>query len=862
MRKWIVVLVTFLLFSAMVRAKDKEMPPEFKASEKAKPMLTFETESYLSVSAYRRALTQNLALYQAEMNNKLPGYMTVQRYTYFTSEAKPDDPFFMIDPPSIRIGATYFSHINSGAFLLGYNKNFGGGNGVVSFLGYLGNGLGPAPAIMDQNNIDIEFNSVLGVGVEYNYAFVPSFQAFAGLAVLFANPQPVHAMGSVPTQGIHAGLRFLPIQAGPVRAGVDIFGGMHAWVSSQNQLNIPPDRPTYWGGSILANIDFAGKSIYRTPIEISPLMSGNLGLLSGKITFPTKISDNYSLGLSGIVGTGITGDFNTYGAMGLELRRYTDEFNRFNPYIGAYYGIFDVKQTVSSGSGLATHLGGKIKIAERISADLYVGYNFWQNPWLTGQNGQPLQAPDAFDYGAGLTFQLKKAKPKDVRGIIKVIRKDELNAEFAALGLTEDQVLVSRHEPLDRSEPGDILRETRVYVAEKRDTVVVGHPCDEYIFGDFTDIKFFKVDLGVDMGIDKYSQIPYQNVPLEKDEGVFLIALFDSARTRVEQISDINMYLHFSDIENGRYFGYRWDRNRRMQPEYRDLAAKLDSPIVRNASDGEELFYGHYKDFVKRMRWLDDSSDVRILQHVKMQEKYLANMILEKMREGNPLPDKSHLTSDITAGPLYDLNLKNYKIAYVQYPNSILEVLEKYCPNYGVSIMLRKDTDADFDSTDFDGGHFRKTQDVALLDNVDAYADTSIEYASTDYDDIAFFSNTILGKHIPKSDPYPPILMCDFELGGFELSEGHKSTIRSKLNDVSGVVSKVRVIGYVDATQYPDNNDRRQLDLAWNRATAVRDYLQTMTRFQNVAFELNGVVTYPEAGVNDPDARCVLIEFE
>lgn len=732
----------------------------------------------------------------------------------------------------------------------------------------MGKTLGDIYTIFPES-IQQQVDWMMGAGFEVSNRFRDNMELLLGIQLqsVFTESKTAadndHVGVGVP---LYVGLRWYPW---PDYFGVEgQVGIMPIW-----QMDVVNTNTTYLSAGIMT-FPFKFRRDGKTavmPLETSLLYSVPLQTVDAKIGLPIRLSRASSVALNGYLGTGTyrTGasdDVTSFRGVGLEYRFFADFLHKLiNPYFGLGFGYLDFKGGSNTARSTFITAGNKSRLLQNLYLDLYysplVLWNktAWPIDVLTGDD-----MPDfpINDFGAGLAYHFNL--PPRTTGQIKVVQDAQLKQ------MLEDEsfraAVSSANGPIPATKNAGDYCETRVF------SYTPAIECERMAFRDVTDIKFFKVDLTIGIGVYKEHDIPFDDAPKDQKDQTLLIAIFDRDRVDVKAIKDTNMYLHFSDMHSGRYFGYRWDQNGRMQPEFRPRRE------LNCYDKSRKLYFGHYQDFVKPMKWLENEEEFVNFASIMVREQNLAKWIFDKLASENQRPENSNRTSEYTRlvkGDILRILLEDYAIAYAHYHKDVIDSLQGVCNDFGVSIMFRIDTNDDFHADDPMGGHFYSYDQIiakgdTILEPVNEQDLRNVEYISTDFADAAFFSNTILGTGIEElgdergyEQEGNMIKLSGFDLNVYELSTDQEGFVKQVFRNWKKPVSRIRVEGFTDATKFQTDNEKKQQVLSERRAESIKQFLTKLDVIDpDIPIYTEGKGVYPGAQEHHPPSRCAQIYIE
>jgi hypothetical protein len=448
----------------------------------------------------------------------------------------------------------------------------------------------------------------------------------------------------------------------------------------------------------------------------------------GQFSLPINILGNLSIGLNAQIGSGIDDAPNNsqratyYWGFGADFRFYAyNPTQFFNPYLGVmrnFYG-YNVDNTKYKGKLSYLRIGDKIRLGNESSnffldVNLSVPLNL-ENDWINytqttyapnpsgtsdyiqSVDSLTMDIPARFDISIGLMYKFNS--PSTVRGAKfrakwDIYKEEELaRLEKAIINDSDNEITESLEDMLPMEIIGDELTERRIYVM--RDGCP---PPPPYIIPniDASDIKMLTLTYQARTNIDRMSHKLFKPDQQPEDSVVLLLAMFDKERTDTKLVNGSNMQLIFTDFNSGKFYGFDWDENQRLQP--------IDS----------------VKRYVKELKWLDTDS-IKLSPNHAIAGTQIENDVF------NSFDNEANQTRT------YPVNKNNYRFAYAIYPKKVFdEVLYSSNGNFGLSINFRYDFNKDFDSSDPILGHFKKVGNKFIIDPNDA----------------SFYSNTIVGREL------------------------------------------------------------------------------------------------------------------
>ena len=535
------------------------------------------------------------------------------------------------------------------------------------------------------------------------------------------------------------------------------------------------------------------------------------------IGVPIRLFNELSLMPYMSIGSGVRAMSNTAKSQitlhhggGLELRMFGDYLKKFpdvNPYLAADYNVLRLKNRHRKGAGWVVLIGDRMRIRNRFDLDLSTGLAFWRKDYPGGAASKP----DVWMVNLGFNYRwgTPKKNPRHIRGEVLTLP--------SKWGESNQRIKEKRMDVLPSNATQDWVSEIRVFGVERKP--VVRPPAE---FGDVSDLKFFSINLDMHIKIDPFnSKDNLLNRINDNDKDVVIAVLFNRNKAKVDKIDSKNMLFHFEDVENGQYFGYRWDKNRLRVPEYRHFDHL-------GFVDGSK-YIGAYDEFVKPLHWLDNE------QVLDLPGNYIEKKILETMDNEMPNPDSSITSVGPTVGPLQNFK-QNYRIAVVRYKLSTIKKMRRFLGDrdFAVTVKFQKDMDKD--------GCYIMLKDAQIVENPSDYANLNPDstIVGFDNDDVFFFSNHVKTKDIEnlnkvkagiviKNVPLYGFGLCKAELPKSEIMKIDK-TVLPLLKSNNNI--QVDLVGYADATPMKEDcmkiygkgkNDQKKLSLA--RAQKVEEYL-------------------------------------
>ena len=719
-----------------------------------------------------------------------------------------------------------------------FSDNFTG-----SIKGILGKG------ITDVSNINDKIANNLGWAFELDYSSKQLFNPFIGVSQTWIDPENVENGGSV---YMYAGNRFFIYKR---MISLDFKGGMAYWRGFEEQA-----LGDYFLSGALAyhkdvTFSWAGAPLFSR-LESSLFYSRAYRTLNGKFTLPIRIFNELSLGLSAMLGSdtrtmkndqlpgtyanraeGYKKEFSSFYGLGIDIRLFGDvlyPFPAINPYISIMRNFVEYERGLSDGTGYSVYFGSRFKITGPLSLDVFTGPAFWSDPWVRSYaTDERFDKPSVWNLGLGLTYQIGKVKPKIKKLVGQIYISDDKDMSEGITYPTEREINPLASEVVARE-----LIETMVYSLEEKQP--------DPLYGDVSDIKFFTYSFSLFDSLDETGKRGLITSIPDSAGNIYYIALFDKKKSRVQYIKPENMLLHFVDLENSRYFGYRWDRNRTLQPEFRDFAQ------LNIFDKTKPSYYGSFHSFVDTLNWVDETEEID-----GMTGNYFKKRIFNKLASANAGYDSTNFTSDPTPGESKTFSPDNYRLAFISMKRENIEKIKSVCPNFGVCIMFNKDVN----------------------ENRKVFVTKNDSIVTFDSDDAFFFSNTERFKELSSGKGTKGaigeteqskligniIKIKNFSLGKANLDEKLKNYIKTELDKLKAnnvLYNEIHIYGYTDATPLVEGSKYKtnyQLSLA--RAQKVKDALLELGIPAKKITTVQGLGIKVKGNVKTPEDRSVKINF-
>ena len=531
---------------------------------------------------------------------------------------------------------------------------------------------------------------------------------------------------------------------------------------------------------------------------------------------------------------------------GLELRMFGDYLKKLpdlNTYIAADYNVLQMNNFRRKGAGWAILIGDRMRIRNRIDLDVNTGLAFWRKDFPGGDKNKP----DVWMINVGLNYRwgAPQKNPRYIKGVIMTVPSE--------WGKSYQLASEKRMDVLPSDSHADQVSEIRVFSIDKKPVVPPPVYVPKEEFGDVSDLKFFSINLDMKIKVDPFNDKDnLLNNINNNDKDILIAVLFNRNKVKVNRLDSKNMLFHFEDVENGQYFGYRWDRNRLRVPEYRhyDHLGYVDS----------SKYMGAYDEFVKPLHWLDNEEVLGIPGN------YIEKKILQVMDKGTPIPDSSMTAIGPTVGPLQNFE-QNYRVAVVRYKLSTIKKMRRFLADrdFAVAVKFQKDMDGD--------GCYLTLKNAQIVENRSEYANLNPDstIVGFDNDDVFFFSNHVKTKDIRNlnkvtaGNVIKKVAVYGFGLCNATLPASEKKKIdRQVIPLLKAENIQVDLVGYADATplrkkcleKYGQKNG--QVKLSYARAKTVKDYL-IAKGVDGKKIVIRGAGVFDPLGIHQPKHRRVEI---
>jgi hypothetical protein len=592
--------------------------------------------------------------------------------------------------------------------------------------------------------------------------------------------------------------------------GIHIKGGLNFWNNLPDQqfatgTNVFDEEKAYIGAGIsITTLKPLGKAVPLKMVspESEVFYSPLFGFFGSKFSVPFQLLNGLSVALTGNVGIGQYGthlnffrvpntEFSHIGGFGADLRFFDVSLSSFvNPYVGFSYNLIAYKNKPSTSSFHFPKSVNYLRIGNKIvigQSNWYVDVNaavaLFQQKTNTVSALSSTTQPD-FNIGVGYKFSIRKEeKIENFRSVYKVY--DEYGSE--ELKALKDTSNLIKKLPPAQMQPVDMdtiksnrvpetLVEERIYVRKAIGGTITPPPAMPNI--DMTDIKFFRISFKYALEMNMFAPDLFDEIAPPTESNELIVAMFDKNRCDVSKLKETNLFLHFADLDSSRYYGYRFDENRQLQPEMRDL------PAIQRDSKAGPVYYGQNEDMVKQLKWLDENDFT--LQGMTFLGNQIQTGAFRQIAFG-----KSTYQKNQVSGPTpekIEINPSNYRLAFAVYPRNTLSEIESVNKNFGVCIMFRQDLNKNYDAKNPVTGHYKD----GLIDKADA----------------AFFSNIVHGKNIydPAKDGCRTIIrLTNFNLGSAQLVPSLHSAQLRRAAELAKLCQVSIFLGFTDSVEF--NNE-------------------------------------------------------
>ena len=722
-----------------------------------------------------------------------------------------------------NFGAEYHLPLNTVNGFLGYFNRYDNLELGVRLL--YGSGM---TEILDYDSTEVSLN--LGVGAELAYNTDSKWlNPLLGLAYMW-----IELDNDSDVQGsyLYAGNHFYFSDSRDV--SLDIKGGVSFWRDFGDETT-PPEW--FLGGGLtvhrLVDITRVGRPLFG-PMEMGLYANPSLEILGSKFMAPMRLRKGLSFAPFGSFGveTGANNYSASYG-LGAELRFFGDRVDEgLNPYIGFQQYWVDIIEPDENLRGSSFYFGSRYYLSDYVALDANLGPVFWD---------EEVENEVEEESQLGLKDWIGKV------GVSVAFGKIGENKELHGAILTRDskwgesRIDEAAFNPLDCEGLNRGDGEVRIYAREERPTQTVKP------VGDLSDLKFFEIGLDLGLEFDPFNtKGDLMSGSEAREKNLFIAILFNRKNTLVESLNENNTFFQFVDLDNGQYFGYRWDSNRSRQPEFRRMGM-----LGVKDSLGGQRYWGSFDEFVRPVRWLNEQKLMDFMDGSDIERKILDMMSRhfaenDTLYDDAPTPEKEHSL------------IEDYRIAYVEYPQSSIDKIKEYLhsQNLGVAVMVGIDKDRDGLYTLAGGAEWKGT------DQMPPSADPG-DKVKFDSEDDFFLSNHVKMEEIISDD----IVLDHFEECSETLTEEHKMVLENqilpRLYANSG--DSILLTGYTDATpmktdcreKYRNNN---QEILGRARAQQVADHLMKRG-IKKDRIEVKGIGIKMPAHKYEPRDRCVVVSF-
>lgn len=621
---------------------------------------------------------------------------------------------------------------------------------------------------------------------------------------------------------------------------IDLRGGVAMWRDFDNGTETKKPEEWFFSAGITGHKDVDLTKISGSPV--APIEAGiygnpSLETFNTKIMVPFRLYKGISFAPFGMYGFDIgSKDLDALYSIGGELRLFGDDVKsirdepQFNPYIGYQNFWLKYGSTSDVGIGYSFYFGARLYIFDRVAIDGNFGPVFWDDDY-------PVEEPDDWVGHVGLCAAFGKLREKPhLHG--KIVAKE---ARWGS-----SVIDMNDFDPLMKNDIPRFNGETREYALEKH--MPDGIPCVRPT-GDLTDLKFFTIDLDLDISFDPFNtKADLLSGSKKKETEVFIAVLFNRNNAIVNDLSSKNTFFHFVDLENSQYLGYRWDANRSRQPEYRNL-----DTLGRHDGPAGPIYWGAFDEFVKPLTWLDGK---KLLDFIEGRD--IEREILRHMDEHFSTYDTSYQNAPTPEAKLAFVT-KNYRIAYVKYPQSTIDKVYEFLPSWSIAAAVMVGIDSDRD------GLFITADKANWMSGEKPGDAKSSARAVFDHNDHFFFSNHVMLEDILTGD----VILDGFGECDTVLTDEHRKILNDEVIPrlVANPNEDVELIGYTDATPMNENcrklyGNGNQKGLALARAKSVKKFLIYCGGIDTNRIKTFGAGIHKPKRPHTPSDRCVKVKFK
>lgn len=779
-----------------------------------------EEDNFRSLAELHNWFSVELARLCQTSYNKGGGYRIVPLGIYQTH------PAAKAVSSNWNIGAEYHLPLKTlNAFFTIYSAEYGNTKAWIRAF------FGAGSEKVDE--LDSEISSNWGINGEIGFYRDPLWlNPLIGVSYLWVDPKDASdGQGNY----LYAGNRifFTPSRT----ISLDLRGGAAMWRDFENgdEAKKPPEWFLSAGLTVHKDVDLtriSGSPI--APIEAGIYANPSLETANTKLMVPFRLRKGLSFAPFGMFGVDVgSKDLEALYSVGGELRLFGDKISpapQLNPYIGFQHFWLKYGSTSDVGAGYSFYFGARVYITDRVAIDGNFGPAFWADDYPVEDE------PDDWVGHIGLSaaFGTLREKPR-LHGAI-------LTKE---VGWGTSDIQLANFNPLQEKDLAHWTGEARVYALEEclPDTIPCVRPA-----GDLTDLKFYSIDLDLDISFDPFNtKAELLSGSEKKEKEVFIAVLFNRKNTIVKDLNSTNTFFHFVDLENSQYLGYRWDANRSRQPEYR----RLDKLGKHEGPEGP-IYWGAFDEFVQPLTWLDGKKLMEFIEGRDIERE-----ILRQMQDHAEKHDTLYQNAPTPEAKL-SLITSNYRIAYVKYPQSTIDKIYDFLPSWSIAAAVMVGIDSERNGL-FVTADKAKWKDGSMPAGAEPGARVMF-----DHDDHFFFSNHVMLETVLTGD----VVLDDFDYCKVVLKDKHRRILNKDVIPrlLADPDEKVKLTGYTDGTPMTEEcrskygNDN-QAGLAKARAESVKRYLVYCGGIEESRIVTIGAGVHRPRQRDNPPDRCVVVKF-
>jgi hypothetical protein len=358
-------------------------------------------------------------------------------------------------------------------------------------------------------------------------------------------------------------------------------------------------------------------------------------------------------------------------AAGLEVRLFGKNLEKYvNPYIGAalHHNEYQTPMIIGTdlinvGTGWSAYIGTRVKILGNLAFDANVGRAFWWGGFPT--------TPDDMMINVGFVLALgKKDKTEELKLHGTVLTKK--------IDAGEPLPNVAQCDPLSEDMLDDYDGEIRTYVYREAESTIFGNLTDLSFIDYFgTGFKFQDTELLRETATKQLEFLINRTV---KQSPKKVVVMLNKEQIDIDKLKRAELYLCFTNYDKNRYFGYYYDDQGALQPEY--LTNYSLGDMVEGRSNPQNVYMGSFGEYAATLDWVDnyrdESGGIITPYDVK-------NAVLSKFMAFNGMDAEDLL--------LKQQLLRKYDFAYAVCDTGIINNIKEYLndDNLGYAVLAAKD---------------------------------------------------------------------------------------------------------------------------------------------------------------------------